>query len=49
MTDKHKKQFLFNIETEEGGEENQTPSQIRDEGDEDVQYGVPDHFEGQYS
>ncbi len=46
VTDKHKKQFLFNIETEEGEVENHTPSQIEGEG-EDVQYGVPDNFEGQ--
>ena len=46
VTDKHKKQFLFDIETEEGEVENHTPSQIHEEG-EDVQYGVPDNFEGQ--
>lgn len=50
VTDKHKKQFQFNVETEEGADDKYSPSRIRDEDeDEDEQYGVPDRYEGQSS
>ena len=48
VTEKHKKQFQFNVETEEG--DKYSASRIKDEeDDDDEEYGVPDRYEGQSS